>query len=340
MHTRLSGFVVPVTLLLLLSARPSMSTNTTGGPSKPLNKVQVLGLVRGGVADRRLLTLVRERGIDFTPSPDYLSELRRAGGDDRLVKSLRSLAPQSPAGSTEPKAQMASETASGESAFITAAGTFSKEGKWAQAVSEYRLALQQDPDNPSTLNDLGVALAKTGDLNGAIDSYRRAAALAPGLAAVQDNLAVALEKKGDFRTALREFRSAVEAEPGDLQAHQNLGLALENQGDLGGAVREYRAALQIDPGSYEAEYNLARALEKAGQLDQAIAAFRRAVAQKPNNAMAHYGLGIALEGEGDLRAALEQYRQARQLAPVDPLITLAYAKLERSSAADRVGSNR
>jgi len=81
-------------------------------------------------------------------------------------------------------------------------------------------------------------------------------------------------------------------------------------------------------------------LEKSGHLDEAVLAFRKAVAQKPNNAMAHYGLGTALEGEGDLSAALEQYRQARNLAPVDPLIALAYGKLERSSAVEKseVGS--
>jgi Flp pilus assembly protein TadD len=339
MRTRIQGFAVTLALIGL-SLGPSFSAKAGGTPSRPLNKVQVLGLVTGGVADRRLVTLVKERGIDFSPTPEYLGELRRAGAGESLVQTLQSLGPPSPARTRGPQAITSVETASGESPVINEAHALSEEGKWAQAVSEYRVALEQDPDNASTLNDLGVALAKTGDLNGAIADYRKAAALAPGLAAIHDNLGVALQKKGDASAAVREFRSAVKAEPSDLQAHQNLGLALENQGDLNGALREYQAALQIDAGSYEAEYNLARALEKSGQLDQAIVAFRKAIAQKPNNAMAHYALGTAFESDGNLSAALDQYRQARNLAPVNPLFTLAYAKLQRSSAADRVGANR
>lgn len=336
MRVYLRSFTISLALMLL-SAGPSVCTNTDAPSAKPLDRVQVLGLVRGGVADQRLVTLVKEHGISFNPTFRYLAELRKAGAGEGLVRALRSVAPREPEAPKRVAAVASYDTAPRESAMIGEARVLSEEGKWAQAAGEYRLALQLDPNNASALNDLGVALAKTGNLNGAIETYRKAAALSPDLAAVHDNLGVALQKKGDAKGAVWEFRAAVAAQPNDLQAHDNLGLALENQGDLRGAVREYRAALQLDGSSHEAQYNLGRALEKSGDLDGAVAAFQKAVAQKPDNAMAHYGLGTAFESKGDFSAALQQYREAQRLAPLDPVIELAYAKLRRTSGAERAG---
>ena len=325
--------------LMVLWAGASLCAKPLAPYAKPLNKAQVLGLARGGVADRRLAALVKERGINFSPTPEYLAELREAGAGQNLIKTLRLAALRPAEPRTVPTAETSGETESGESAFISEAHTLTEEGKWAQAADEYQAALALEPNNPSTLNDLGVALAKTGDLNGALQSYRKAVTLSPGLAAVHDNLGVALQKKGDAAAALAEFRAAVAAEPNDVQAHSNLGLALESRGDLAGALRQYQTALRLDRGSYEAQYNVARALEESGDFDGAIAAFQRTVAQKPDDAMAHFGLGTALEGRGDHRAALEQYRQAQRLAPVNSVIAMACAKLKRAADKAEAGSN-
>lgn len=325
------GFMIPLALMslpILFSLRISAHPNS----AEPLDKAQVLGLVRGGVADRRLATLVKERGIDFSPTPRYIAELRRAGAGEGAVEALRLAAPRREQ-ITEPRPQVVPN----ENTVVNQAHVLSQEGKWAQAAAVYRTALESEPNDPAALNDLGVALAKSGDLNDAIDSYRKAAALSPRVAAVHDNLGVALQKKGDAPGAVREFRAAVEVEPSDAQAHENLGLALENQGDLGGAVREYRTVLQLDGGSHEAQYNLGRALEKTGDTDGAIAAFQRAVAQQPDNALTHYGLGTALEARGDFSAALDQYRQAQRLAPQNLEIATAYVKLKRTAEVERAG---
>jgi tetratricopeptide (TPR) repeat protein len=331
LRTDVCRFILSMALMLFW-AGTSAPAKTGAAEDKRLDKAQVLGLVRGGVADRRLATLVKERGINFDPMPQYLAELRSSGATESVVLALRSVAPGRKAPS-----DASHETAPAESAVIDRARVLSEQGKWAQAIGDYRAATQLDPRDPLALNDLGVALAKTGDLNGAIESYQRATAISPELAAVHDNLGVALQRKGDSAAALHEFRAAVAAQPGDLRAHDNLGLVLENQGDIRDALREYQTALQLDAGSLEAECNMARTLEKNGDLEGAVLAFQKAVAQKPDNAMAHYGLGSAFEGKGDLSAALDQYRQAQRLAPRDSMIAMAYARLARTAQADRTG---
>ncbi|HTS70978.1 MAG TPA: hypothetical protein VMO17_18525 [Terriglobia bacterium] len=56
---------------------------------KPLSQEQVGKLVAGGVSSQRALTLVKQRGIDFTADEKYLQTLRLAGADDNLIAALR-----------------------------------------------------------------------------------------------------------------------------------------------------------------------------------------------------------------------------------------------------------
>jgi hypothetical protein len=78
--------------LLLLAA-------VWGGPAdaNPLTKPEVLKLVRRNVQETRLLTLVRELGIDFKVTGEVAAELRTAGASSNLVAALQKLA-----GSGEP----------------------------------------------------------------------------------------------------------------------------------------------------------------------------------------------------------------------------------------------
>jgi hypothetical protein len=68
---------------------------------KPLDKVQVLALLAGGVPSQRVAHLVGQRGIDFEPSDDYLEILQGAGAEEVLVKALRS-AKRTPPPSVDP----------------------------------------------------------------------------------------------------------------------------------------------------------------------------------------------------------------------------------------------
>ena len=342
MKLSLSKLGLAVSLASLLAWGPAF---LPADSAKPLNRVQILGLVEGGVSNRRVESLIKERGIDFEPAPEYLQMLREAGADRALISALRSKAAstkQSPSvakespNSSPPEAQPVSTDLSGQ---LTRAHAFADEGKWTEAVAEYRAALQVEPNNTLALNGLGMALARTDDLDGAIEQYRRALAaierdhetsdLTPEIATIHDNLGVALRKKGDLAAAVSEFRKAVQAEPRDSHAHRNLGLTLEAEKNLDGALQEYRMELDIDGGCCQAQYNIGRILEMKGNLDAAIATFRTALATDPNDPLAHYGLGTALEGKGDQQNALEQYRLAARLAPTDSTIEAAYARLQQ-----------
>jgi formylglycine-generating enzyme required for sulfatase activity len=81
---------VAPTFVLAAAAQPA-------GPQqaeKPLTKDQVMELVKAEMDNTQLAKLVRERGIDFEPTEDYVQALRQAGAQDVLIAALHALKPQ------------------------------------------------------------------------------------------------------------------------------------------------------------------------------------------------------------------------------------------------------
>lgn len=54
----------------------------------PLGKDQVLDLVKFGLDSGDLAKRIKERGIDFEPTEDYVESLRSAGAQDVVVQAL------------------------------------------------------------------------------------------------------------------------------------------------------------------------------------------------------------------------------------------------------------
>ncbi len=58
-------------------------------PKKPLHQVQILALLGGGVPTYRVTILVKDHGINFKPTKEYLDEIRLGGGDEGLINALK-----------------------------------------------------------------------------------------------------------------------------------------------------------------------------------------------------------------------------------------------------------
>jgi hypothetical protein len=61
---------------------------------EPLTEGEIMRLLQGGVATARIGELARERGITFEVTPAVESDLRDAGANDQLIRTLRELAPE------------------------------------------------------------------------------------------------------------------------------------------------------------------------------------------------------------------------------------------------------
>ena len=139
-------------LLVILVAASLGLAQTPPAQKKPLDQIQVLALLAGGVPSPRVAMLVNERGISFEPNEDYLATLKNVGADDVLLRAVRA------AKRTKADALSAEVAAKHAQALnhLARGAELAQKKLYAEAEQEYRAALQLEPENPDLHFALGV----------------------------------------------------------------------------------------------------------------------------------------------------------------------------------------
>lgn len=85
--------------------------------------------------------------------------------------------------------------------YLSEALALERQGDYDAALTSYRLALRDKPDDYLVLQNMAIAYSKTGRVEEAIRAYRRALDVRPHLAGAHYGLAFLLIKKGDVSGA-------------------------------------------------------------------------------------------------------------------------------------------
>jgi protein O-GlcNAc transferase len=123
------------------------------------------------------------------------------------------------------------------------------EGRLAEAIVEYRRAVELDPHFFEAFLELGVALKDIGESNEAMRAFRAAIELRPKSAEAWNNLGTALLLKGRPEEAGGAFLNAIQLRPDHIQAYYNLAISVTERGDITRAVALYRKAIELEPGT-------------------------------------------------------------------------------------------
>ena len=114
--------------------------------AKPLNRVQLASLVRSGIPDSRIATLLGERGVDFEPTDGFLQQLRTAGAGQETLDALNAAVKVKPAGgATSPALQP--ESTKGKPPASSAKANV-RRIRVGGAVEAAMLVYQEKPDYP------------------------------------------------------------------------------------------------------------------------------------------------------------------------------------------------
>lgn len=89
--------------------------------------------------------------------------------------------------------------------YLREALALERQGDYDAALTSYRLALRDKPDDHQVLQNMAIAYSKTGRLDDAIRAYRRALDVRPQLGGAHYGLAFLLIKKGDMNGAGRHL---------------------------------------------------------------------------------------------------------------------------------------
>ena len=91
--------------------------------------------------------------------------------------------------------------------YLSEAIALERQGDFDAALTSYRLALRDHPNDPKILQNIAIAYSRTGRLEDAIRSYKRAIEVAPDQVGAHYGLAFLLLKRGDRAGAMSHLDS-------------------------------------------------------------------------------------------------------------------------------------
>jgi tetratricopeptide (TPR) repeat protein len=194
----------------------------------------------------------------------------------------------------------------------------SGQGKIDEALENYQMSVQINPNYEDALNNLGYALAGQKKFNDSLPYYEAALRVRPNHTEVHNNLGNALSELGRIDEAIRHYRIVLEQKPDHADAHNNLGIALAMQGKLDEAIPHFMDAIRFKTDYASAHSNLGNAFAAQHKFEEAIGEYRESLRLKPDDAQAHNNLGNALAEQGNLDEAIKEYTKALQLNADNP----------------------
>ena len=203
------------------------------------------------------------------------------------------------------------------------------------SVSAFKLALEQDSENPFYNNSLAYAYSKAELFDDAIEHYKKAIAINPD-AEWTSIVCHALgslyaEVKGNIEAAVSTYQAGIILDPNNYDLHIALGDVHMAEYDLDNAIRAYCDAITLNPDNYRGYSKAGIALWEKDYVEEALVSYHKAIELNPSNEFAHNNLGIIyLDGLGDAEEALEYFEEAIEL---NPSYTLAYFNAGRASQA-------
>jgi len=185
---------------------------------------------------------------------------------------------------------------------------------FTDALELYESLIQEVPDSPKLWNERGVVLHQAGRTAEALTSYRQATEVDPRYALAWNNVGVVLAHQSDTEEAIEAFRKALQLTSMFVGARLNLALLLMHLRRFQLSLEAYRQVLADQPSS--AAWNgVGLVLVELKRFPDARNAFVRAVEADPQNAGAHYNLSFTLSNLGDYDGALRATKRALELDP-------------------------
>lgn len=233
------------------------------------------------------------------------------------------------------------------------AESFKSKGDWEQAINNYLLAIEGNPDRENYYYNLAEVLVKLDRLDEAIDcllktieinsnwfkpyyelglifeqkqqlnraviSYQQSIKYNANYARAYSHLGDIFNRQGDGNTAAEYYQQAIQIQPVEksLWLYLKWGDILLKQGKIEQAIECYHQSNDLDSSFIAPKIRLGNGYLKQGDYQRAIAIFKTAIELDHCNHQAFLGLAQALWNKGERQTAIATYHQALKIKPND-----------------------
>jgi predicted O-linked N-acetylglucosamine transferase (SPINDLY family) len=176
------------------------------------------------------------------------------------------------------------------------------------------------------------ALHARGDIPGALTAWRKAAVEAPDDAAAWTVVALMLADAGKLEAALLPAAAAAALRPDHGDSHARLGAVRALAGRKAEALQSFRRALALAPESAVARSRFGHVAIDAGETDLAHRHLNRALAVDATDGLAWAAVARRHFADFDFDRADVAFRRGLAMAPALPALLVGLAELRRDEA--------
>jgi Flp pilus assembly protein TadD len=213
----------------------------------------------------RILRLLFGAALIFFSVNSFGSVWIRPSTGQHIYTALRSLSQSQPNRALSEATEAAKHEPSNASACCFLAAVLDEIGDSPKAVPQSEHGLELDSANGDCHLQLGISLAKQGDMTRAMSEARRALELQPENPRAYDLAFTLARELHRAEEALAVGRDALVVLPFDSELHYRIGLAAGETGDLTTATQQLAYALLLNPRRPDYEQKLRVALSFLAQ---------------------------------------------------------------------------
>lgn len=202
-------------------------------------------------------------------------------------------------------------------AYLESGNRYASQGKYPEAIIQYRNALKIDPRYAEASYQMGKAELALRQWRDAYPALLQAGDLAPDRDDIQLSLAEVYLAGNDFKKAQEAALKILAREPANAKAQQFLGAALMGQQDYAGAEVAFTKLTQLNPRDPSSFTSLALVELKQRKLDAAEQHLTKAIEVDPHFPLSYENLATLYrvqkrydQAEAVLRRGLQNNSQA------------------------------
>jgi len=190
---------------------------------------------------------------------------------------------------------------------------FLAETKTDQAIAEFQSVVRHRPDYALAHFALGQAYGVKRDFAGAESEFKRALELNPQNENYYKYLGFAYIDQKKLPLAREVYQRLLSLNPDSADAHFGLAAVAMEEQKYQDAIREYQTTAQLKPDLEGVHYHQGRAQVQLGKLDDAIASFKKELEIAGDDYNTEIALANAYEAKGMKKEAAETREKAAAL---------------------------
>ncbi len=182
---------------------------------------------------------------------------------------------------------------------------FNYDWDWSGAESDFRRAIQLDPNYATAYQRFSLYLMAMGRVQSSLEQIDRARQLDPLSISINFSDGWRLYLARQYANAAQQLRDTLEMDPSNGLVHLILGQTYEYMGNTEAALTEFREAARLSPGTPLMTAGLAAAYARSGNRPEALKLLASLSVQAQHEYVSPYYIAVVYAALGESSQALD-----------------------------------